>query len=585
MLTPAQKRELYTLLNGLCEGVLSDDQFDRLDQWLVSDDQVRDIYVDFTKIWSDLRYFQSSFYSDSKNKRENSVIQKVISNDENLTDSAIWRALAADEKLAPELKMTEEVPPRELIQKVIYPHKKRKISKFQIFTLVINAAAILLLILFIKFVPKRQNSIDVATLVDQMNTKWAQADSIPKTGCRLWTNDKSLNLEKGTVKIQYDQGIVTLIEGPAKFKIDQLGIFLEYGRLYSLVSNSGIGFTVKTPSSQFVDLGTEFGVHADVNGSSELHVFKGKVQFFAGSDGTFRTSQLVTENKAVQYNAVTDTVTNISIQNLAFVRQFNSKLATEWRGQTSINLADIVGGGNGLGTGHYGYIVDQSGGEMTPKPIIPAVGWKKGPVGYTAVNSSPFIDGVFVPNGENKPVEISTKGDLFQECPDTNGDYWIGIQNGCFHQVQGVINEHTLTLGGIKVGTRQKPGIFMHANQGITFDLNEIRQVIPFGNITRFTSLCGVSDSVLDPFAYTAGTAGVSRDNGYMPVDDFWVLVDGKLRFSKKRQSPVDSAEDIDIPISSTDHFLTIIVTDSDKDISYDWSLFAEPELHFDSRP
>jgi len=123
------------------------------------------------------------------------------------------------------------------------------------------------------------------------------------------------------------------VEGPAVFDMERSGVFLEYGRLYSVVSETGTGFTVETPTSQFVDLGTEFGVQADINGSSELHVTKGRVQFFAGSKSKSRTSRMITENLAVRFNALSGLIKDVPIRKTAFVRKIDSASHSVWKGQ------------------------------------------------------------------------------------------------------------------------------------------------------------------------------------------------------------------------------------------------------------
>ncbi len=241
-----------------------------------------------------------------------------------------------------------EVPKEEIAEEtdpVIHPaRKKRPVSKFQIFTLVTGAAAMIFFALFIKFAPVPLPSIEVATLVDQMNVQWGDSAVDLENGERLLSNDYPLNLEKGLVSIAYDQGVDVVVEGPALFEIERSGVFLEYGRLYSQVSETGTGFTVNTSTSQFVDMGTEFGVKAEIDGSSELHVTKGKVQLFAGAKGKSKISRMVTENKAVQYNAKSGLVKDIRVKKNAFVRKINSAFNQVWMGPSPYERAVLKTG-------------------------------------------------------------------------------------------------------------------------------------------------------------------------------------------------------------------------------------------------
>lgn len=509
--------------------------------------------------------------------RERILLEESALDKQNF-DYAYWTTIGEHEKMAPAIPKEESRP--ELIQKVVYPPQvKRKMAKIQKLTFA-ACAAVIMFFVYLHFAPLPSSSIEVATLVDQMDVQWGQSWMALDTGSRLWTNQGRLSLQKGIINILYDDGVSVLVEGPASFEIDQSRLWLDYGRLYSRVSGTGLGFTVKTPTSQFIDMGTEFGVQADVNGSSELHVMKGNVQLFAGTGNAGKFGKMTTQGHAVRYDSYHGHIQDIPIKTDAFIRTIDSKKQVVWRGQEYIDLADIVGGGNGFGTGKYGYIVDQLSGNIIPKPTIYPNNQIRKKSDYTVCNSSPFIDGVFVPDGENGPVQISTRGDLFPDCPDTSGECWIGIQNGTTHQIIGEIKEHFLSLNGVEYGTPQKAGVFLHANQGITFDLEQIRQSVPFANIDRFTSLCGLSDTIYEPSIFENGKAPYSREASYSPPGHFWVLVDGELRFSTIVQSPLDNAVSIDVPISAQDRFLTIAATDINKDYAFVWTLFAEPKLH-----
>jgi hypothetical protein len=258
-------------------------------------------------------------------------------------DSAVMldmSQLAECEKTAPTVEFLKEEIAEEAGPVVVRPAREKKpVSKFQIFTLIASAAAVILFALFIGFVPEPLPSVEVATLTDQMNVEWGDPAVDLETGCRLLTNDFPLNLKKGFVSIAYDQGVEVVVEGPALFEIERSGIFLEYGRLYSQVSETGLGFTVNTSTSQFVDMGTEFGVKADIDGSSELQVTKGKVQLFAGAKGESRVAQMVTENQAVRYNARRDLVREIPIRSDAFIRKISSAFNQIWTGPSPYEQA------------------------------------------------------------------------------------------------------------------------------------------------------------------------------------------------------------------------------------------------------
>jgi hypothetical protein len=131
-------------------------------------------------------------------------------------------------------------------------------------------------------------------------------------------------------------------------------------------------------------------------------------------------------------------------------------------------------------------------------------------------------------------------------------------------------------LGGRVCGTSDYPGLMMHANLGITFDLNAIRADLPSAEITRFAADAGLSS-----MAPREGNA------------DIWVLVDGKLRFSQKGIREKGKAFPVEINIGKSDRFLTLITTDGGDVDSLeparrasdsDWCLFAQPRLELIER-
>jgi hypothetical protein len=192
---------------------------------------------------------------------------------------------------------------------------------------------------------------------------------------------------------------------------------------------------------------------------------------------------------------------------------------------------------------------------------------------YAKTVWSDYIDGVFVPDGGKGSVTVSSKGHVFAQCPDTSGTYWTPVSNG------GAIapNQETplaeLILNGKPCGNKKSPAIFIHSNLGITFNLNAMRANMPNISITEFSAVCGISENTPKRFARA----------------DFWVLIDGKVRFSK---TAVDCsvAYPIAVPISGQDQFLTLIVTDGGaytdpqtneaiRPIDCDWGVFLEPRL------
>ena len=120
----------------------------------------------------------------------------------------------------------------------------------------------------------------------------------------------TLHLQSGTVEIALVNGVLLAVQGPAKFEFhspDRLA--LTEGRLSATVLGQAHGFTVETPAAKVVDLGTRFGVQADANGVTEVHVFEGKIDVtFDKVVQKIKAPKRLTENNAVRIDPVKKTV-------------------------------------------------------------------------------------------------------------------------------------------------------------------------------------------------------------------------------------------------------------------------------------
>ncbi len=110
-----------------------------------------------------------------------------------------------------------------------------------------------------------------------------QAGLLTQNSQEISENDPLLTghqyqLERGVARILMNSGVEVVLESPATFELlHHNSIRLWQGTLAAEVDSDAIGFVVETPSQRVVDLGTRFGVHVAEDGSSEAHVFHGKV--------------------------------------------------------------------------------------------------------------------------------------------------------------------------------------------------------------------------------------------------------------------------------------------------------------------
>lgn len=487
-----------------------------------------------------------------------------MGNEPDYKNQALWKEFAEYEKIAPNVeipiaaKESEEDEKPDEIKKV-----SPKVSKFSIFSLLLSSAALIFLIVYALFVPSNRG-IEVATLSDSLNAKWADSDRVMRDGMRLVTKSDSLWLQEGIAKLVFDNGSVVVLEGPSNFEIlteDQ--IQLDYGRLYASVPKKAMGFTISTANAKIIDLGTEFGVKADPDGM-EVHMLRGKTLLISGSGKDPRNQYELSQGQA---KAVlkTGAVQDISLKAKSFVRRIDSRAGMIWKGQDHLDLADIAGGGNGLGTGTLDIGIDPITGR--PSKVITNTNNEVVPNEYHPVPSNPFIDGIFIPNGRTKQI-ISSQGHIFQECPITSGNWYISLVN-----TMRKISDTQGTQNGAASDALYAPCLVQHANMGITYDLQAMRSLLPDVNIVRFQSKFGVGKETDRPCSA-----------------DFWILVDGKLRY-KKTQVKEKTLFSVELELSEKDRFLTLVTTEGQDSegrvfddfgvttIDSDWCRFADPVL------
>jgi hypothetical protein len=300
------------------------------------------------------------------------------------------------------------------LKPVVYP--SRSPSRTSLYVAMTTIAALVLMLLYVYLIP-RPITRDVATLMDSMNARWADPATAMKVGTRLWTNQGSVILKEGIIAIQYDDGVEATIQAPAEFELlTPTEIAVSYGRVYAKVSDAGKGFTVKTRNSRVIDLGTEFGVLADVQGDTQLHVYKGKTRLIADGQRNEKKNIEVPAGRAME------------LQNTVFARQINSHTGLVWNGENIVDLVDVLGGGDGLN----GRQTERktAGQDIFDHPML-------GPKEFMPVRNNLFVEGIFVPNGVQGPIPVTRNGKMLWNAPGAEVRQKIGYIRFDISGVQG----------------------------------------------------------------------------------------------------------------------------------------------------
>jgi hypothetical protein len=560
-MTPEQFNRLMTLLGALREDILTDAEFAELNQMLETIPQAQDIYLDYITLCTELCNLQAA-------TRHNPTITHALQHSENAAvgDPSIpldvLEMMGDYERTAERIELPRET--EESCSPMPIHRVSHNISRTPIITAIASLAALVFLLIYIYLKP--QATFEVATITDSIHAKWSSSHPI-KPGYRVSVELEPIQLLSGVLEMETDHGVKLLLEGPAEFRFtNSAEIAMNYGKLYSTVGLAGNGFTVQTKNSRVIDLGTEFGVLAELHGNSEVHVFRGKTLFIAGSKDAAKTTVDVPAGQA--YAANHSAARRIDLNNTGFVKAIDSKTSLIWRGQNEISLADVVGGGNGFEAGRPNVGINPLSGTFE---TINRLSRKAGNR-FTAVVSNAFINGIFVPDGTTEQV-VSSAGHIFKECPPTHGFFYAPASN-----TPSEFKDLTLFLGGTNYSLPQNPSIFLHANLGITFDLNAFRSRLPGAAIEQFVSEVGVCDTAPGPFNV-----------------DIWVLVDGQVRYSRTGITEKGLQDLLKIDIRAQDSFLTLIATEGENSddnpdyqrssIGCDWVLFGRPVLKLKNIP
>lgn len=216
---------------------------------------------------------------------------------------------------------------------------------------------------------------------------------------------------------------------------------------------------------------------------------------------------------------------------------------------SGLSLADIVGGGNGLGSGKKGKGIDPRSGV----PQESTFGFLSNiDTNHLVRTKQPLVDSVVIPGGGD--VEITSTGLMAKGVRKTSGQAWDAIRNG------PVNSQHSPKLGDIDFTKDGHSLLGLHANAAITFNLEAIRKAAG-GHRYRLTSSVGY-------FGAEGRTTA-----------DFAVYVDGIKVAGRDNIGRKDGLFPILVDIAETAKFLTLMATDGGDGLGNDQIGFGDARL------
>ena len=570
------RRRLCELLIQMIECRMTPEEFAELDEMLRTSAAAREFYLTFVTVQAGLGQTNVDIDLDTnedggvhqvmtdrlaQEREGHEALRNIVEQD--LSKSAIQRAIdvAAEE---------------EIIERRIVPQKRRYVFTRQDFVQSLTRiAAIVLFALSIVWLDamvwrSQQPPVRIGKITAlrgevhiEGTTERVRRDDV------LFANTYAVG-EQGYLECRLDNGVVTLVEGPARVQVQgQREFFMDWGKIFANVPQQAIGFTVSSPSSRVIDLGTEFGIEVQSDGSSRVYTYDGSVSLINMCESASISSEILTAGAARQVDGQTGTKRKIGFKEDYFARKISENHAFIWRGQSSLDLGDILCGGNGFGTGDRNRIIDPMNGQYLAlrqaKRNRHRI-WKSRD--YMSVQQNQYIDGLFVPVGESKPVVVSSLGHTFAAFPDTDGRFSQYMGNLSYtdieflrHKDTPASSDHLKHLHGSDDSV-----VYMHSNLGVTFDLKRMRDRLGGMQLTSFEATC---------LNY-----GEPSNDDRGSLADFFVLIDGEPRL-EARDVAMDTPVPVSIALSGQDRFLTLVTTmGSDRFGSwFDRTLFVNPRL------
>jgi hypothetical protein len=395
-----------------------------------------------------------------------------------------------------------------------------------------------------------------ATVASSVDAQWGDANGPLQAGQRL--PGIPLFLQSGVAEIKFDSGATMIVEAPARFQVQAANsVELTSGQISAKVPPGAHGFAVDTATTRVVDLGTEFGVAISPNGADEIEVFKGTVRAepqAAGPAGSV-APLLLGEGQAAVSTGHEIKLDPAGAQPQKFVRQLGGEPA-------ALDLVDLIAGGDGT-THRRGIAIDYQKHAMG---IFAPTGSIDGDHQYHRVGGSSVVDGCFVPDGSNGPVEVNSIGQT-HVFPSTENHVYDQIWTG--GRIPGLSKYGSIptALGGIDYSAAEHSILFMNSNGGMTIDLAAIQRLHPAYLLKRLQCIVGNSD---------VGTITA--------LADAYVLLGDKVIFEQRKFDNRHAPFTVDVPLDPADRFLTFAVTDGGDGIPHDAILWADPKLIGEAR-
>ncbi|MFG0289318.1 MAG: FecR domain-containing protein [Rhodopirellula sp. JB044] len=119
-----------------------------------------------------------------------------------------------------------------------------------------------------------------------------------------------IHLRKGVARLNSIYGAVVILdarEGPVRATLDaDRSMTVLEGRVLAKAYDQALGFTLRTPTTNVVDIGTEFAVSVDSDGNSDVTVLQGAVTWLPRDRASNSGRSMLAEGNAVRFRSSSD---------------------------------------------------------------------------------------------------------------------------------------------------------------------------------------------------------------------------------------------------------------------------------------
>ena len=240
--------KIHQLIFQAVDQTISDDDFQRLQDLIESDDEVRDAYLRAVGLCESLGDIAASDDVDDSDR-----------------DAVVWRFTVGRWAIAASILI--------MVSVIAFWLGQRNVPRSIDTELVEHESLI----------------AGHATLRRSVDLRWATGFDEYHDGDVL--PDGTIAFDEGVAEIDFFCGATLIVEGPARLDIESDWIVhVAHGRLRANVPPAARGFIVKAAGSQIVDLGTEFALDVGAD-AARLEVIDGEVELRGGEhDGSFLTT-------------------------------------------------------------------------------------------------------------------------------------------------------------------------------------------------------------------------------------------------------------------------------------------------------